>query len=197
MRHLLGLQTQSVMQWSTIWQLLQLWPAPLTHLVRPFHFVVKYMEQLIYNPITPTRMHRNQSWAWELVQNQTRLWLEHLRHTTSSLWLLTRATPPILLCLVFDCVSVLTGGVTANGSNEGSRVMAKLNYVHAICQWWPYHCFCLLTPSSVIMWLCFDMTVAMCMVCVCILLPIHALLQPDCSLMGEFQDIMNFELELS
>ena len=52
----------------------------------------------------------------------------------------------------------------------------------------------LLTPSSVIMWLCFDMTVAMCMVCVCILLPIHALLQPDCSLMGEFQDIMNFEL---
>ena len=79
-------------------------------------------------------------------------------------------------------------------SYEGSRVMAKLNYVHAICQWWPYHCFCLLTPSSVIMWLCFDMTVAMCMVCVCILLPIHALLQPDCSLMGEFQDIMNFEL---
>ena len=60
-------------------------------------------------------------------------------------------------------------------SYEGSRVMAKLNYVHAICQWWPYHCFCLLTPSSVIMWLCFDMTVAMCMVCTCIFLPIHAL----------------------
>ena len=41
---------------------------------------------------------------------------------------------------------------------------------------------------------CFDIAVYV-MVSVCIFLAIHVLLQPDCSLVGEFQDNMNVEHE--
>ena len=132
---------------------------------------------------------------WELVQNQTRLWLGHLRRTTSfrGYWQgLDRPYYFVSLCL--NCVSVLTGGVTANGfklriQGDGE---AKL-------------CACHLSVVTVPLFLSVDtlncniMVVfwhdsSMCIVCLYILWPIHALLQPDCSLMGEFQDIMNFEL---
>ena len=74
------------------------------------------------------------------------------------------------LCL--NCVSVLTGGVTANGfkwriQGDGE---AKLCACHLSVRR-PYHCFCPLTPSTVILWLCFD--IYMCMVCLCVRTPTY------------------------
>ena len=91
---------------------------------------------------------------WELVQNQTRLtWVSPPYYFVSVV--IDKGYPThttLFRCVWTACLCWLEEWQPMD-SYEGSRVMAKLNYAHAICQWWLYHCFCLLTPSSVIMWL--------------------------------------------
>ena len=53
------------------------------------------------------------------------------------------------MCLSAFELCVLTGGVTAMDSNEGSRMMGKLMCMPSV-----RYCFYLLTPSTLLLWLC-------------------------------------------
>ena len=89
-------------------------------------------------------------------------------------------------------VSVLTGGVTANGFQWMIQGNGEAN-VHAVCQWWPHHCFYLLTPSTLLLCLCVwrDSIYVYGFLCMYILI----LLQPDCFLVGvRILWTLNFEL---
>ena len=88
--------------------------------------------------------------------NKTLTWASLPHYFVSVVFWQGLHCPYYFVSLCLNYVSVLTGGVTANGFKWRIQGDGKAKLCACICQWWPYHYFCLFTPSTVILWLCFD-----------------------------------------